>query len=58
MDNHLTDSKIISFDDASLAWPTNELDSDESDRFVLRKINVAFPAGELSIISGATGSGK
>ncbi|KAL2168786.1 hypothetical protein VTG60DRAFT_6825 [Thermothelomyces hinnuleus] len=47
----------ISFQDASIAWPTDE-EVDESERFVLRNINVTFPKGELSVISGKTGTGK
>ncbi|OTB05135.1 hypothetical protein M426DRAFT_57371 [Hypoxylon sp. CI-4A] len=47
----------ITFDDASIAWPSDNQDED-SDRFVLRDLNITFPKGELSIISGKTGSGK
>ncbi|KAL2155016.1 hypothetical protein VTH82DRAFT_3692 [Thermothelomyces myriococcoides] len=50
-------SDEISFQDASIAWPTDEK-VDESERFVLRNINVTFPKGELSVISGKTGTGK
>jgi ABC-type multidrug transport system fused ATPase/permease subunit len=45
----------ISFEDATIAWPTDEI-SDET--FQLRKMNLDFPRGELSVISGKTGSGK
>ncbi|KAF2970424.1 hypothetical protein GQX73_g3089 [Xylaria multiplex] len=55
------DADEISFDDASIAWPS-DADSDSADedsnRFVLRHINATFPKGELSVISGKTGSGK
>ncbi|KAI1103432.1 putative ATP-binding cassette transporter protein [Jackrogersella minutella] len=47
----------VTFDDASIAWPSDNQDEDP-DRFVLRKVNITFPQGELSIISGKTGSGK
>ncbi|KAI1739122.1 P-loop containing nucleoside triphosphate hydrolase protein [Xylaria scruposa] len=51
----------ISFDNASIAWPSN-IDSasaeEDPDRFILRNVNVTFPKGELSVISGKTGSGK
>ncbi|KAK3300114.1 P-loop containing nucleoside triphosphate hydrolase protein [Chaetomium fimeti] len=51
------DSDEVSFDNASIAWPCDE-DVDEADKFVLRNINVTFPKGELSVISGKTGTGK
>lgn len=48
-------SPAIIFQDASIAWPS---DVEDDDRFVLRHIDVEFPKHELSVISGATGSGK
>ncbi|CAJ2500027.1 Uu.00g028800.m01.CDS01 [Anthostomella pinea] len=55
------DADEVSFDNASIAWPSdtdpNEADADP-DRFVLHDVNVTFPKGELSVISGKTGSGK
>lgn len=51
------DSDEVSFDNASIAWPSDEK-IDEEERFVLRNINVTFPKGELSVISGKTGTGK
>lgn len=51
------DGDEISFDNASLAWPSDE-DIEESERFVLRGVNLSFPQGELSVISGKTGTGK
>jgi ABC-type multidrug transport system fused ATPase/permease subunit len=51
------DSDEVAFDNASIAWPADE-EIDEADRFVLRNINVTFPKGELSVISGKTGTGK
>ncbi|KAK4245344.1 P-loop containing nucleoside triphosphate hydrolase protein [Corynascus novoguineensis] len=50
-------SDEVAFENASIAWPTDEV-VDESERFVLRNINVTFPKGELSVISGKTGTGK
>lgn len=50
-------SDTISFSHASVAWPCDD-NTDEADKYVLRDIDVSFPAGELSIISGKTGSGK
>lgn len=54
--DHYRDSAAqITFWNASVAWPS---DNPEPDRFVLRDINVRFPKGKLSVISGPTGSGK
>ncbi|KAJ4418671.1 hypothetical protein N0V85_001359 [Neurospora sp. IMI 360204] len=51
------DAEEVSFQNASVAWPSDE-DINEEDRFVLRNISVTFPKGELSVISGKTGTGK
>jgi ABC-type multidrug transport system fused ATPase/permease subunit len=51
------DGEEISFDGVSVAWPSDEK-LEESERFVLRDVNVTFPKGELSVISGKTGTGK
>ncbi|KAI1490070.1 P-loop containing nucleoside triphosphate hydrolase protein [Biscogniauxia mediterranea] len=51
----------VSFDNASIAWPSDadpDQAAEDPDRFVLRDINITFPKGELSVISGKTGSGK
>ncbi|ROV89185.1 hypothetical protein VPNG_10207 [Cytospora leucostoma] len=47
----------VTFDNATIAWPADENLEDE-ERFVLRDLTVTFPKGELSVISGKTGSGK
>ncbi|OIW25895.1 P-loop containing nucleoside triphosphate hydrolase protein [Coniochaeta ligniaria NRRL 30616] len=47
----------VTFDSATIAWPADD-EIDDSERFVLRDINVKFPEGELSVISGKTGTGK
>ncbi|KAI1271336.1 P-loop containing nucleoside triphosphate hydrolase protein [Xylaria sp. FL0933] len=55
------DADEISFENASIAWPSDTdpaNDDEDPDRFILRHINVNFPKGELSVISGKTGSGK
>ena len=46
----------IRYESASIAWPADE--GDDEDKFVLRDLNLAFPKGELSVVSGKTGSGK
>ena len=47
----------VTFDNATIAWPADD-EIDDSERFVLRNITVTFPRGELSVISGKTGTGK
>lgn len=47
----------ITFDNASVAWPADE-ELDDDERYVLRDVTVTFPKGELSVISGKTGTGK
>ncbi|CZT44803.1 related to multidrug transporter (yeast bile transporter) [Rhynchosporium secalis] len=48
----------ISFEDASIAWPSDEEKESDDLRYVLRNINVSFPKDELSVVSGKTGTGK
>lgn len=50
-------SDEVSFEDAWLAW-SSDSQGDVSDRFLLRNVNLRFPAKQLSVISGKTGSGK
>lgn len=45
----------IAFEDACISWPSQHLGSNQ---FVLQHLNLEFPAGELSVIYGETGSGK
>ena len=57
----------ISFHEASFAWPSDSAKSLSdiekggrlsSRRFSLHGVSLSFPLGELSVISGRTGSGK
>lgn len=57
MEKVLSEGPEVTFDDASISWPVDEETADE-DRFVLRNLNFSFPTGELSVISGKTGTGK
>lgn len=47
----------ISFEKATVSWPADDND-DNDERFTLQDLNLDFPRGELSVISGRTGSGK
>jgi ABC-type multidrug transport system fused ATPase/permease subunit len=47
----------IEFQDATIAWPSDEPEIDDQ-HFALRHVDLKFPDGELSTISGRTGSGK
>ncbi|EHA49824.1 multidrug resistance-associated protein 1 [Pyricularia oryzae 70-15] len=51
------ESDDIAFENASIAWPS-DAKLDDGERFVLRDVNIKFPRGELSVISGKTGTGK
>ncbi|KAF4443547.1 hypothetical protein F53441_11402 [Fusarium austroafricanum] len=57
MKNTLSEGTEVAFEDASIAWPEDDETADE-DRFILRNLNISFPTGELSVISGKTGTGK
>ena len=53
------DGDQVAFVDASITWPSDsENPPDEEDVFVLRGLNINFPTGQLSVVSGPTGSGK
>ncbi|RMZ88221.1 hypothetical protein DV736_g4561, partial [Chaetothyriales sp. CBS 134916] len=56
-DNSLKPGQCVTFKDATVAWPSDDNDSDQGI-FKLQNINLEFPKGELSVISGRTGSGK
>jgi ABC-type multidrug transport system fused ATPase/permease subunit len=47
----------VSFDKTTVSFPSDS-EKDDEDRFILRDISLEFPNGELSVISGPTGSGK
>lgn len=57
IEQRISPGKTIIFKDATVAWPSDE-DEEEDARFQLHGLNVYFPAKELSVISGRTGSGK
>ncbi|TVY89179.1 ATP-dependent bile acid permease, partial [Lachnellula willkommii] len=42
------DAPNISFENASIAWPSDEDKEDGDERYVLRNVNIAFPENELS----------
>jgi ABC-type multidrug transport system fused ATPase/permease subunit len=51
----IQDGAKVAFHNATVAWPMDEVDE---DAFQLRDVSLEFPTGELSLISGSTGSGK
>lgn len=57
MEKTLSEGHDVAFDNATIAWPVDGEMPDE-DRFILNNINLSFPEGELSVISGKTGTGK
>jgi ABC-type multidrug transport system fused ATPase/permease subunit len=56
-EQHTRAGPTIAFENAAIAWPSEE-DSKDEDQFRLRGLNLEFPDRELSVISGRTGSGK
>ncbi|KAL8699373.1 MAG: hypothetical protein Q9224_001444, partial [Gallowayella concinna] len=50
-------SETVAFEAASVAWPSDTQEEDPA-RFMLKNLNIQFPAHKLSVISGKTGSGK
>lgn len=56
-DCSVPESDSIVFENASVAWPCDST-GPAPDEFHLRAVNLKFPPGELSVVSGKTGSGK
>lgn len=48
----------IGFKNATLSYATPEELAKDDSLFTLKKLNLDFPEGELSIIAGTVGSGK
>ena len=57
MQNNITQGPSISFQGATISWPIDNQSADE-DSFTLHNLDISFPNGQLSVISGKTGSGK
>jgi ABC-type multidrug transport system fused ATPase/permease subunit len=49
------DGNCVAFENTTISWPADEVDD---ETFKLHNVNIEFPNGELSVISGRTGSGK
>ncbi|KAI4250312.1 MAG: hypothetical protein LQ352_005379 [Teloschistes flavicans] len=56
-EEYIVPSDEIVFEDATVAWPSDS-QGEHLDRFILKNIDLKFPARKLSVISGSTGSGK
>ncbi|KAL8850990.1 MAG: hypothetical protein Q9221_004073 [Calogaya cf. arnoldii] len=56
-EDYSTPSETVAFDNASVAWPSDS-EEEGSNRFILSNVNLEFPANQLSVVSGKTGSGK
>ena len=46
----------VSFEKATITWPS--YNDEEGEKYLLKDVNLTFPNGDLSVISGRTGSGK
>ena len=54
-----TSSEVVCFENATLSWSSACRDQPlPVEAFELRNVNLAFPKGKLSVITGTTGSGK
>ncbi|KAE8350294.1 P-loop containing nucleoside triphosphate hydrolase protein [Aspergillus coremiiformis] len=51
------DGEAIIFMGTTVSWPSDNLE-EENSAFKLRDMNLQFPHGELSVISGPAGAGK
>lgn len=47
----------ITFEDASISWPVDD-GTASKERFGLQSLDLSFPVGQISVISGKTGTGK
>lgn len=56
--SNASDTAGISFENASVAWPSDEKNENGGNRYVLRDLNLSFPENELSVVGGKTGTGK
>ncbi|KAF4125093.1 ABC-type multidrug transport system, ATPase and permease component [Geosmithia morbida] len=57
MKQAVSEGSDVAFENATIAWPVDE-EVDEEDRFTLSGLDLLFPPGELSVVSGKTGTGK
>ncbi|KAI9150839.1 ATP-dependent bile acid permease [Paramyrothecium foliicola] len=55
--DEILDGPSVQMKNATISWPAYPEAADKS-RFVLRDINLSFPKGQLSVISGKSGEGK
>lgn len=52
-------SEVVGFRSASFEWSAPDSSGDvDREPFVLKDLTIQFPSGKLSLITGATGSGK
>lgn len=54
-DSQFVSSSVLSLRNATITWHTK---GNDTAAFQLRNVQAEFPAGELSIVTGKTGSGK
>lgn len=49
---------MIAFHQASFEWSERNDEGGEAARFVLGPLDIEFPSGQLTLVTGNTGSGK
>ncbi|KAH8100998.1 P-loop containing nucleoside triphosphate hydrolase protein [Cristinia sonorae] len=52
------DEGKVGFEDAAFEWDVAPKSADLPSRFTLGPLNIQFPKGKMTLVSGATGSGK
>lgn len=55
----ITNGSRVAFEDATITWPTDATAGDVGhETFTLSGLNAEFPTGQLSVITGKSGTGK
>ncbi|KAJ3476686.1 hypothetical protein NLG97_g9045 [Lecanicillium saksenae] len=51
-------AKLLTFKEAKISWPNGSIDSESSESFSLRNVNLHFPKAKMTVVTGKTSSGK
>ena len=51
-------SSTVFCEHATIAWSGENMDAPQDSRFLLKNVSAQFPSGQLSLVTGETGSGK
>lgn len=56
--NKITAGDKIAFEDATISWPSDDVQTEDERIFSLHDLDLEFRMGELNVIAGRTGAGK